>query len=129
MAIKLQIRKKAGNVWDYYDVDKDETVSSSKQFMGTQANAVEFSQPYGNDFARFPLDEIAIYDDTASGTEEVYSTIPEFAARLKALGNPSFYRSGDVVIADFVSSDAGNIIIIGTDGKLYADGNVNGGTP
>lgn len=129
MAIKLQIRKKAGNVWDYYDVDKDETSSSSKQFMVTKDETVEFTQPYGNDFARFTLSEIAVYDDTASGTEETYSTIPELSARLKALGNPSFYRSGDVVIADLVSSDSGNILIIGTDGKLYADGDVNGGTP
>ena len=95
MAIKLQIRKKAGNVWDYHNTDTGITQQSSRQFVHTIGDSVRFEHPFGNKFSENILSEIAIYDDTDGGTEEVFATIPLFSARLKELKNPSYSQDCD----------------------------------
>jgi len=131
MPIKLEIRKKNGNVWEYVRLDEDDIVGSSKQHLTTiddnSDKSVIFTQPYGNNFAEYKLDEVAVYDDSTGGSIEVFTDLPEFQNRLKTLGNPSFYSDAELVIADLISSDASNGIILGADGKLYASSSGGGG--
>lgn len=121
MAIKLQIRKQPNNVWQYIDVTvtPNKVLSSSKQHLLANDDTIEYTEPYGNDFARALYNETAVYDDTASGTEETFASALELITRLKVLGNPSFYRDADLVIADLISGDAYQQIVIGSDGGLY----------
>lgn len=95
MAIELQIRKKAGNVWEYIVVDNNKTYSSSKQLMTSDNSLVKFKEPWGNKFADYDVTEIAVYDDTDTGAEEVYATVPLLGARLKELKNPSYPQDCD----------------------------------
>jgi len=129
MPIELEIRKKPGNVWEYVKVNSSESYSSSKQHMTSTQTSVKFKEPYGNEFVDYDVSVIGVYDDTASSTEETYATVSLLADRLKSLGNPAFYRSGDLVIADLISSDPLNKLIIGTDGKLFVSSTTDGGTP
>lgn len=119
----LQIRKKDGNVWEYIDTETNTTKASSKQHLRYTNTSIDFTEPYGNDFARYDLSDIEIYDDSNGGVQVTFSGAVEFQQQLKTLGNPAFYEDADIVIADLVSLDASNILILGTDGKLYV--NVN----
>ena len=72
MPIKLEIRKKNGNVWEYVRLDEDDIVGSSKQHLTTIEDntdkSVIFTQPYGNNFAEYKLEEVAVYDDSVGGS-------------------------------------------------------------
>lgn len=103
MPIKLQIRKKSGNVWEFVDVEKNKTFSSSKQFMRSTNSEVSFKEPYGNDFAVDDVSEIAVYDDSDTGAEETFATVSLLGARLRELKAPIY--------------------------DYECDGDVNGGTP
>lgn len=131
MPIKLEIRKKNGNVWEYVRLDEDDIVGSSKQHLTTiddnSDKSVIFTQPYGNNFAEYKLDEVAVYDDSTGGSIEVFTDLPEFQNRLKTLGNPSFFSDDDLVIADLISGDSSNGLVIGNDGKLYVSSSGGGG--
>lgn len=103
MPIKVQLRKKSSLVWQYVNVDvtPNKSFSSSKQHLFMEDNNIEFTEPYGNDFIKnVTLSEVAIYDDTSGGSQEVFTDAVLFQQRLVALQNPAFYQNtvtvGDV---------------------------------
>ena len=121
MAILLQIRKKSGNVWSHYRVTKNSSILISKFHARADGNTVEVTEPTGSDNLRFSYNEIAVYDDTSLGTEETFANPLALFQRLKALGYTAFSSPSEVVVADLISSDEGNSIILGGDGLLFVD--------
>jgi len=55
-----------------------------------------------------------------SVNNETFSSVEVLAQKLVDLGCPAYYTDGDVVITSLVSTDAGNSLVIGTDGLLFA---------
>lgn len=98
MPIELQIRKKPGNVWQFVDIARNKTFSSSKQFLRSTDTTVSFKEPYGNTIVTFDVLAIGVYDDSDTGAEETYSTVPLLEARLRELKSPlyDYECNGDV---------------------------------
>ena len=100
MAILLKIRKKGTkNFFHYYDTLNMEYSSSD---IGIEFNfdKVSFRKRNGAFVfikGGFSALEVAIYDDTASGIEEVYSNSVDLSNRLIALGYNAYYSDGDVI--------------------------------
>jgi len=118
----LEIRKKAVKNFEHIYNNYKLTFSDLRiAFNGTTQNVLITRENGAFVIKRegFNVTEISVYDDTGAGTEETFVNVTVLANRLIELGYIAFYEDGDIVPSEFISSDASNALVIGTDGLLF----------
>ena len=121
----LQIRKKSAKVWLHIDTESSNFILS-KFYCKTDGNTFKLVEQGGSQRKEYLYTDIEVYDDTDSGSAEVFASSLSLMQRLEELQYVGFTNDGEVIIANLISSDASNNIVLGTDGKLYS--HVDGST-
>lgn len=124
----LIIRKLATGVFEHLDpVQKIngrlECKTTNGRFIVTDPNG---SQRLKEQSGYLPT-EIQYYT-LGANSPVIFPTAIALMTGLRADGYVGFDYPDGVVIADLISTDAGNILILGTDGKLYAPSSGGGGS-
>jgi len=122
--MSLTIRKISARSWKH---EADQDLILSKAVCDIQGNNFILSRINGQKpIATFNVTDITVIDDTTGTTYTPFSNGDDLAIQLDALDYVGFYREGDVIIADLISTDPNNIIEQGTDGKLFAESSGGG---
>lgn len=130
--MSLVIRKKGNkNFFHYFSIGGTEFEYSASDlviiFDNTKAKLRSLT---GRPIALkdgYLVSEIAVFDDSTSGSAETFANFTTLQARLIALGYPAYYQDGEIVLGELISQDADNILVLGDDGKLYVPASGGGG--
>lgn len=118
----LEIRKKAHKNFEHVYNTWKLTFSDLRIAFNGETQNVLITRENGAFVIKregFNVTEISVYDETGAGTEETFVNVTVLANRLIDLGYIAFYEDGDIVPSEFISSDASNALVIGTDGLLF----------
>ncbi len=87
----LEIRKKnTDNIWTH-SLNNGETIFLSKGHFRFVGNNFELTEPSGSDNIReVSVSDIKLYDETGSGSEEIFNTPISCLTRLRQLDYPYF---------------------------------------
>ena len=100
MAIELEIRKKSEkNFWHYYSVLNLEYSASDilVDYVGNQVNFTRLNGAFVFDKNGLDVAEIAVYDDTQGGVQEIFITGIQLAERLVDLGYNAYFEDAEVI--------------------------------
>jgi hypothetical protein len=126
--IKLQIRRKTAKVWQHFITDGENFIFS-KCYCKTNGDKFRVVEDGGTQKNEYNFDEIEVYDDLNSGIAETFTSSLELMERLSALNYVGFNQDGNVIIADLISSDSSNAVVLGSDDRLFVSSSGGGETP
>lgn len=114
--IKFQIKKKTNNIWQHFIVD-GKTFILSDCYCKTNGDFFRVVEMGGSQRNEFHFSQIEVFN--IGGLAETFTSSLALMQRLKSLNYVGFIREGDVVTADLISTDASNLVTIGSDGGLF----------
>jgi len=123
----LVIRKKSLKTWEHYLDDKPLFISSKFFFNTPQGFKFQIVEEGKATLGAVAIEDITLYDDSTGGGAETFATVTQLSIRLEALDYTGHYRNGDISVGSLISADAGNDLVLGTDGLLYVVAGGGGG--
>lgn len=119
--MELKIYKKSAKIWRFIDDDLSDFIPS-RFSVNTLNNTVTIVYLDGNKSKTYNVSEVELYNIGSVTPFPIFATAEDLMFKLEELGCPCFFVDGDYVFlpSDWISSDAGNGLEIGTDGKFYA---------
>lgn len=121
----LQIRKETSKVWRHVPSDELPYIVS-KLYIKSDGDNIRVVELGGSQRGIYNFANVTVYD--IGGGAESFTSASELMQRLEALGYIGFFNEGEVSPSTLISADLGNIIELGSDGKLYAIGGGGGGS-
>lgn len=121
----LQIRKETSKVWRHVPSDELPYIVS-KLYIKSEGDNIRVVELGGSQRGIYNFADVSVYD--IGGVAETFTSASELMQRLEALGYIGFFYEGEVSPSTLISADLGNIIELGSDGKLYAIGGGGGGS-
>lgn len=118
----LEIRKETAKVWKHVPSD-DLPYIVSKLYIKSEGDNIRVVELGGSQRGVYNFADVSVFD--IGGTAETFSSASDLMQRLEALGYVGFFYDGEVSPSLLISSDVGNAITLGSDGKLYVT--VSGG--
>lgn len=118
----LQIRKETTKVWRHVPSDELPYIVS-KLYIKSEGDNIRVVELGGSQRGIYNFADVSVYD--IGGVAETFTSASELMQRLEALGYVGFFYDGEVSPSLLISSDVGNAITLGSDGKLYVS--VSGG--
>ena len=115
----LQIRKETSKVWRHVPSDELPYIVS-KLYIKSEGENIRVVELGGSQRGIYNFADVSVYD--IGGIAETFTSASELMQRLEALGYIGFFYEGEVSPSTLISADLGNIIELGSDGKLYAIG-------
>lgn len=113
----LEIRKETSKVWRHIPSNDDPYIVS-KLYIKSEGDNIRVVELGGSQRGIYNFADVSVYD--IGGVAETFTSASELMQRLEALGYIGFFYEGEVSPSTLISSDLGNIIELGSDGKLYA---------
>jgi hypothetical protein len=92
----LSIRKKSLNTWLHTDSIFGDFIIS-KFYFNSYDGQFRIVEEGNSRLVAYEIANITLYDDTAGGAPETFSTITELSLRLEALQYPAFDRTGTTI--------------------------------
>ena len=122
----LKLIKLTNNVWKH-NADIGGDFILTKFYAKNEFSKFLIVESYGAKRFEYLINEIEVYD--IGGTAETFTTFELLFIRLKALGYTGYYEDGTFIFvpADYISDDAGNSLVIGTDNKFFVPVSGGGG--
>lgn len=112
----LEIRKETSKVWRHVPSDNLPYIVS-KLYIKSDGNNIRVVEIGGSQRGIYNFADVSVYD--IGGVAETFTSASELMQRLEALGYVGFFYDGEVSPSLLISSDVGNAITLGSDGKLY----------
>jgi hypothetical protein len=122
----LKIIKLTNNVWKHNsNIDGDFILT--KFYAKQEFGKFLIVESYGSKRREYLISEIEVYN--IGGSAETFTTFDLLFIRLKALGYTGYYEDGTFIFvpSDYISNDANNALVLGTDNKYFASGAGGGG--
>lgn len=123
----LKIIKLSNKTWKHNsDVDGDFILT--KFYAKQEDNNFLLVESYGSKRRKYLINEIEVYD--IGGSVETFANFSTLFLRLEALSYPAFYEDGVFIFNpnDYISSDSGNILVLGTDNNFFVPSSGGGGS-
>jgi len=123
----LKIIKLSNKTWKHNsDVDGDFILT--KFYAKQEDNNFLLVESYGSKRRKYLINEIEVYD--ISGSAETFANFSTLFLRLEALSYPAFYEDGVFIFNpnDYISSDSGNALVLGTDNNFFVPSSGGGGS-
>jgi hypothetical protein len=121
----LQIRKETNKVWKHVPSDALPYIVS-KLYIKSDGDFIRVVEQGGSQRGQYNFADVSVYN--IGGSAETFTSAQQLMERLEALNYIGFFYEGEVSPSELISSDVGNSIELGTDGKLFSAGGGGGST-
>jgi hypothetical protein len=121
----LQIRKETNKVWKHVPSDALPYIVS-KLYIKSDGDFIRVVEQGGSQRGQYNFADVSVYN--IGGSAETFTSAQQLMERLEALNYIGFFYEGEVSPSELISSDVGNSIVLGTDGKLFSAGGGGGST-